>query len=178
MNVKQSSRCSFTLVCSLRIFYCPPNDQTCMPRVLCMPHVLFFRLLGSLVFSVEYAPSIADWTTAGIDAARLIIYQLSSNKLLVHRVRAGFYFNLTSPHYLRTYHIYCTQKKRRTRSCLRVRRTRYTRVFFFFNTSTFQLLDKPWSQVSSLLPPGSCLQCLSRIGFSNPTARRFFIDLV
>ena len=28
------------------------------------------------------------------------------------------------------------------------------------------LLDKPWSQVSSLLPPGSCLQFLSRIGYS------------
>ena len=25
-----------------------------------------------------------------------------------------------------------------------------------FHTSTFQLLDKPWSQVSSRLPPGSC----------------------
>ena len=47
--------------------------------------------------------------------------------------------------------------------------------FFFSNTSTFQLLNKPWSRVSSLLPPGSCLQFLSRIGFSNPTARRFFI---
>ena len=35
-------------------------------------------------------------------------------------------------------------------------------------------MDKPWSQVSSLLPPGSCLQLLSRIGFSNPTARRCF----
>ena len=34
------------------------------------------------------------------------------------------------------------------------------------------LLDKPWSQVSSLLPPGTCLQFLSRIGFSIPTARR------
>ena len=33
---------------------------------------------------------------------------------------------------------------------------------FFSHTSTFQLLDKPWSQVSSLLPPGSCLQNLSR----------------
>ena len=33
-------------------------------------------------------------------------------------------------------------------------------------------LDKPWSQVSSL-PPGMCLQFLSRIGFSIPTARRF-----
>ena len=54
-----------------------------------------------------------------------------------------------------------------------------TRVFFFLffffsHTSTFQLLDKPWSQVSSLLPPSSCLQFLSRIGFSNPTARRMF----
>ena len=38
-------------------------------------------------------------------------------------------------------------------------------VFFvFFHTSTFQLLDKPWSQVSSLLPLNSCLQFLSRIG--------------
>ena len=54
-----------------------------------------------------------------------------------------------------------------------------TTFFFFssfiFDTSTFQLLDKPWSQVSSL-PPGSCLRLVSRIGFSNPTARRFFIE--
>ena len=35
------------------------------------------------------------------------------------------------------------------------------------------LLDKPWSQVSSLFPTGTCLQFLSRIGFSIPTARRF-----
>ena len=35
------------------------------------------------------------------------------------------------------------------------------------------LLGKPWSQVSSLLPPGTCLQLLSRIGFSIATARRF-----
>ena len=33
-------------------------------------------------------------------------------------------------------------------------------------------MDKPWSQVSSLLPPGMCLQFLSRIGFSIPTSRR------
>ena len=38
---------------------------------------------------------------------------------------------------------------------------------FFSHTSTSQLLDKPWSQLSSLPPPGSCLQFLSRIGFSN-----------
>ena len=38
-------------------------------------------------------------------------------------------------------------------------------LLFFSHTSTFQLLDKPWSQVSSLLPPGSCLQILSRSGF-------------
>ena len=50
--------------------------------------------------------------------------------------------------------------------------------FFFLHTFTFQLLDKPWSQVSSLLPPGSCLQFLSRIGFSNPTARRLFIRVL
>ena len=48
--------------------------------------------------------------------------------------------------------------------------------FFFLHTFTFQLLDKPWLQVSSLFAPGSCLQFLSRIGFSNPTARRFFIE--
>ena len=29
--------------------------------------------------------------------------------------------------------------------------------FIFPTLPTFQLLDKPWSQVSSLLPPGSCL---------------------
>ena len=48
--------------------------------------------------------------------------------------------------------------------------------FSFSHTFTFQLLDKPWSQVSSLLPPGSCLRFLSRIGFNDPTARRFFIE--
>ena len=36
---------------------------------------------------------------------------------------------------------------------------------------TFQLLVKLWSQVSSL-PPGTCLQFLSRIGVSIPIARR------
>ena len=39
------------------------------------------------------------------------------------------------------------------------------------------LLDKPWSQVSSLSPPGACLQFLSRIGFSIPTARRFLSNV-
>ena len=53
---------------------------------------------------------------------------------------------------------------------------KYTTVCVFFHTSTFQLLDRPWSQVSSLLSPGACLQLLSRIGFSNPTANRFFIE--
>ena len=53
----------------------------------------------------------------------------------------------------------------------------FLRFFFFFLfsfrlTFTFQLLDKLWSQVSSLLPPGMCLQFLSRIGLSIPTARR------
>ena len=53
----------------------------------------------------------------------------------------------------------------------------HIRIFFLFNTHLLSsFLDKPWSQVSSLLSPGSCLQFLSRIGFSNPTARRFFIE--
>ena len=34
--------------------------------------------------------------------------------------------------------------------------------FFFSHTSTLHLLDKPWSQVSFLLPPGSYLQFLYR----------------
>ena len=45
-------------------------------------------------------------------------------------------------------------------------------------TLTFQLLDKLWSQVSSLLPNGTCLQFLSRIGFSIPTARRLSLSNV
>ena len=48
-------------------------------------------------------------------------------------------------------------------------------LFFFLTlTSTFQLLDKPWSQVSSLLPPGSCLQFSSRIGFQQFHCSSFF----
>ena len=56
--------------------------------------------------------------------------------------------------------------------------SRLNAFFFLFtpHTFTFQFLDKPWSQVSSLFPLGSCLKCLSRIGFSNPIARRFFIE--
>ena len=51
------------------------------------------------------------------------------------------------------------------------------RTFFFLSqTSTFQLLDEPWTQVSSLILPGSFLQFLSSIGLCNPTARRFFIE--
>ena len=39
-------------------------------------------------------------------------------------------------------------------------------------------MDKLWLQVSSLLPPGSCPKRLSRIGFSNLAARRFFIEYI
>ena len=53
---------------------------------------------------------------------------------------------------------------------------RFSFLFSFLHTFTFELLVKPWTQVSSLLLPGSCLQFLSRIGFSNPTARRLFIE--
>ena len=48
--------------------------------------------------------------------------------------------------------------------------------FSFFsshNTSTFQLLDNSRGhRCRPFFPPGSCLQFLSRIGFSNPPARR------
>ena len=36
-----------------------------------------------------------------------------------------------------------------------------------------ELLDKPWTQMSSLLPPGTCLHFYRTIGSSIPTARRF-----
>ena len=42
-------------------------------------------------------------------------------------------------------------------------RTHPSSFFCFVFTITFQLLDKLWSQVSSLLPPGTCLQFLSRV---------------
>ena len=56
-----------------------------------------------------------------------------------------------------------------------------SRRFFFFSSSLLRVggftlsdnLDKPWSRVSSLFPPGVCLHLVSRIGFSIPTARRF-----
>ena len=48
-----------------------------------------------------------------------------------------------------------------------------THVFFpsfsCHPSTAVQLLDKQWSQVSSLLPLGPCLPFLSRIGFSNST---------
>ena len=40
------------------------------------------------------------------------------------------------------------------------------------------LQDKRWSQVSSLLAPGTCIQFLSRIGFRIPTASRFSSNVV
>ena len=46
-------------------------------------------------------------------------------------------------------------------------------VYVFFHKSTCQLLDKPWSQVSSFLSLGSCLQLVQRIGLINTTPRRF-----
>ena len=57
---------------------------------------------------------------------------------------------------------------------LHVRQVVCSTVFFFFPCTL--LLSSFWTSRghrSSLLPPGSCLQFLSRIGFSNPTARRF-----
>ena len=46
-------------------------------------------------------------------------------------------------------------------------------VFLFLNHFHCLLLDKPWPQVSSLPPPQSVPSCLSRKGFSIPTAHRF-----
>ena len=45
--------------------------------------------------------------------------------------------------------------------------------FYFSPPQLVDLLDKTWWQVSSLSPPGTCLQFWSRIGLSIPTARRF-----
>ena len=58
------------------------------------------------------------------------------------------------------------------------RSRRWCGLYIFFTHIYFPAYgqDKPWSQVSSLLPPGSCLQFLSPIGFRNPTARPFFIE--
>ena len=54
----------------------------------------------------------------------------------------------------------------------------YARFFsfflFFVSLLLFQLLDKLWSQVSSLLPRGTCLQFLSGMGFSIPAANSRF----
>ena len=55
-------------------------------------------------------------------------------------------------------------------------RTRQCFFFIFFIHIYFQASGQVVVTVSSLLPPGSCIKFLSRIGFSNPTARRFFID--
>ena len=53
----------------------------------------------------------------------------------------------------------------------------YIYIYIFFSrTSTFQLLDKPWSQVSSFSPPVLALRFLSHIGFGDLTARRFFVE--
>ena len=57
------------------------------------------------------------------------------------------------------------------------------RACFFFFSFLFRtlLLSSFWTSRSHrcrpfFSPPGPCLQLLSRIGFSTPTARRFFIE--
>ena len=59
---------------------------------------------------------------------------------------------------------------------LLVRKCQNKKKMCALDNSTFHLLDKPRSEVSSLLPPDSCLHFFSRIGFSNLTARRFLIE--
>ena len=55
--------------------------------------------------------------------------------------------------------------------------TKSSSSLFFFFYRTF-LLSSLWTsrghRCRPFSPPGSCLQFLPRIGFSNPTARRFF----
>ena len=47
-------------------------------------------------------------------------------------------------------------------------------IYFFPDTFTFQLPDKPWSQLTSLPPPGYCLQFLSRKGSAIPHCSSIF----
>ena len=51
-------------------------------------------------------------------------------------------------------------------------------VLFFFTHINFPASGQ--AVVTSVVPspPGSCLQFLSRIALSNPTARRFFIEYI
>ena len=59
---------------------------------------------------------------------------------------------------------WCVRGHHRIPVLLYVRLIMTNSFFFFLHTSTLHLLDKPWSQVSSLLSPDSCLQLFSRIG--------------
>ena len=53
-------------------------------------------------------------------------------------------------------------------------------LIFLFSFFAHFLLSSCWTSLGHkcrpLFPPGSCLQFLSRMGFSNPTARGFFIE--
>ena len=65
------------------------------------------------------------------------------------------------------------------RSVTNIGYTRYVNTFFFFFFHT-HLLSSFWTsrghRCRPFSPPGSCLRFLSRIGVSNPTACRFFIE--
>ena len=71
-------------------------------------------------------------------------------------------------------------------SCLNLRRPTVIFVgfvpfcFCFFHSFAFQLLDIVQAVVTGVVPssPRFLPSILSRIGFSNPTARRFFIECV
>ena len=59
-----------------------------------------------------------------------------------------------------------------------VNRTMLCVVLRHYAGNPFFILSSFWTsrghRCRPLFPPGSCFQFLSRIGFSNPTARRFF----
>ena len=54
--------------------------------------------------------------------------------------------------------------------------TRRGSIFFFTHTYFPASGQSRGHKCHPFFPPGSCLHFLSRIGFSNPTTRRFFIE--
>ena len=96
-------------------------------------------------------------------------YNINNHSVLQHRWH-------TAVPLLITIRIYLVQK------CFTISLADFFLFYFYHFHSPAQLvggftlsdlLDKPWSQVSSLSPPRTCLQFLSRLGFSIPTACRF-----
>ena len=112
-----------------------------------------------------HVPGTTNDTTETVVAVLLLLVIVSINVFTLSR---SFLPTTSSLHYRQCPS--CSSSEIRTSKYKLCRHLFF--LFFFCLTFTFQLLDKLWSQVSSLLPPGTCLQFLSRIGFGIPTARR------